>query len=127
AGEPSPITALNRWRTSRQVLKHKDRTIADWTAGAGPTILLIHGFPTASFDWWKMWEALAARFHIVAADMLGFGFSDKPPTDPYLLTDQATLQEALAAHLGIKQTHLLAHDYGVSVAQELLARQDEGG
>lgn len=126
-GETSPVAALARWRTTRQVFRHKDRAIAFWTAGAGPTMLLIHGFPTASFDWWKMWDALAARFHVVAADMLGFGFSDKPPADPYLVIDQATLQEALAAHLGIRRTHLLAHDYGVSVAQELLARQGEGG
>jgi pimeloyl-ACP methyl ester carboxylesterase len=127
AGQASPITALEQWRTSRQTFTHNYRTIAFWSAGAGPTLLLIHGFPTASFDWWKMWNALAERFHVVAADMLGFGFSDKPPSDPYLLTDQASLQEAVAAHLGISRMHLLAHDYGVSVAQELLARQREGG
>jgi pimeloyl-ACP methyl ester carboxylesterase len=127
AGQTSPITALEQWRTSRQTFTHKNRTIAFWSAGAGPTLLLIHGFPTASFDWWKVWNALAERFHVVAADMLGFGFSDKPPSDPYLLTDQASLQEAVAAHLGISRMHLLAHDYGVSVAQELLARQREGG
>lgn len=126
AGE-TPVAALENWRAALQRFTHKDRTIAFWTAGAGPTLMLIHGFPTASFDWWKIWDALAARFHVVAADMLGFGFSDKSPADPYLLMDQASLQEALAAHLGIPRAHVLAHDYGVSVAQELLARQGEGG
>lgn len=42
------------------------------------TLLLIHGFPTASWDWYKVWDALTARFHVLAPDMLGFGFSDKP-------------------------------------------------
>ncbi len=125
--QPSPLAALERWSASRQSLEHKGRSIAYWTAGDGPNLLLIHGFPTASFDWWRMWEALAGRFRIVAADMLGFGFSDKPADDPYLIMDQASLQEALAVHLGFARTHVLAHDYGVSVAQELLARQAEGG
>jgi pimeloyl-ACP methyl ester carboxylesterase len=126
SGEASPLAALERWRAAQQRFTHKERAIAYWTAGDGPTLLLIHGFPTASFDWWKMWDALAARFHLVALDMLGFGFSDKPADDAYLLADQASLHEALAAHLGLARAHVLAHDYGVSVAQELLARQDEG-
>ncbi|MGH6950131.1 MAG: alpha/beta fold hydrolase [Vitreimonas sp.] len=123
---PSPLAALESWRASRQSFEHKGRTIAFWTAGDGPVLLLIHGFPTASFDWWRIWDALAGRFRVVAADMLGFGFSDKPADDAYLIVDQASLQEALAAHLGLARTHVLAHDYGVSVAQELLARQAEG-
>jgi pimeloyl-ACP methyl ester carboxylesterase len=127
AGDTSPMAALEHWRASRQSFTYKGRAIAFWAAGEGPTLLLIHGFPTASFDWWKVWDALAARFHVVAADLLGFGFSDKPPADRYLLTDQATLLEGLAAHRGIERAHLLAHDYGVSVAQELLARHGEGG
>jgi pimeloyl-ACP methyl ester carboxylesterase len=126
-GQGSPLAALERWRAAQLSFVHKGRSIAYWTAGEGPALLLIHGFPTASFDWWKVWDALAARFRVVAADMLGFGFSDKPVDDAYLIADQASLQEALAAHLGLARTHVLAHDYGVSVAQELLARQDEGG
>jgi pimeloyl-ACP methyl ester carboxylesterase len=120
-----PMAALARFRETRRSLTHKGRAIAYWTEGAGPALLLVHGFPTSSLDWWKVWDALAARFTLVAADMLGFGFSDKPADDPYLLTDQATLHEALAAELGIAETHVLAHDYGVSVTQELLARQRE--
>jgi pimeloyl-ACP methyl ester carboxylesterase len=54
--------------------------------------------------------------------MIGFGFSAKPPDYAYSILDQATLHEALLAELGVARVHVLAHDYGVSVGQELLAR-----
>ena len=98
-----------------------------WTAGAGEPLLLIHGFPTASWDWHYLWEPLAARYRLIACDMLGFGDSAKPRDHDYRLLEQADLQQALLAHLGIDEAvHVLAHDYGDSVAQELLARHEEG-
>jgi pimeloyl-ACP methyl ester carboxylesterase len=59
--------------------------------------------------------------------MLGFGFSAKPARHPYTIASQADLQEAFLAHHGIGTYTVLAHDYGDTVAQELLARQDEAG
>lgn len=41
-------------------------------------ILCVHGFPTSSWDWLKVWPVLAERHDVVAADMLGYGFSAKP-------------------------------------------------
>lgn len=99
-----------------------------WVAGdehAEP-LLLIHGFPTASWDWHYLWAPLAARYRLIACDMLGFGDSAKPRGHAYSLLEQADLQQALLEHLHIKgPVHLLAHDYGDSVAQELLARHHE--
>jgi pimeloyl-ACP methyl ester carboxylesterase len=57
--------------------------------------------------------------------MIGFGFSAKPPTYPYSIRDQATIYETLLRELGVDFIHVLAHDYGDSVAQELLARYEE--
>lgn len=95
--------------------------------GAGDCALLcIHGFPTASWDWTPIWPALCQRFaRFIAPDMLGFGFSAKPSRHNYSLMEQADLHVALLAHAGIRRVHILAHDYGVSVTQELLARQLE--
>lgn len=90
--------------------------------GAGEPLLVIHGFPTASWDWWKLWPALTRRYRCFAVDMLGFGFSAKPPAATYSIVRQADLQEALLAREGVKSYRVLAHDYGVTVAQELLAR-----
>tara|TARA_R110002110_G_scaffold413729_1_gene641632 strand:+ start:121771 stop:122664 length:894 start_codon:yes stop_codon:yes gene_type:complete len=90
------------------------------------TILLIHGFPSASWDWWKIWPALNQRYRLVALDLLGFGFSAKPKGHDYRIMEQADLCEALVNHLGLSRFHVLAHDYGDTVAQEMLARQNQG-
>ena len=88
-----------------------------------PTLLLIHGFPSASWDWHKLWPKLAKHFNLIAIDMLGFGFSDKPRQHHYSIAEQADIQLKVLQNIGIDSCHLLVHDYGVSVAQELLARQ----
>lgn len=90
------------------------------------TVLLIHGFPTASWDWWKIWPTLNRHYRLVAMDLLGFGFSAKPSPHDYRIIEQADICEALVRHLGLEQFHVLAHDYGDTVAQEMLARQNEG-
>mgnify|MGYP006271715497 CR=1 FL=1 len=90
------------------------------------TILLIHGFPTSSWDWWKIWPALNRHHRLVAMDLLGFGFSAKPCPHDYRIVEQADLCEALVVTLQLERFHVLAHDYGDTVAQELLARQNAG-
>lgn len=115
------------WRTRGQNFSFRGQSIRYWTAGQGEPLLLLHGFPTASWDWHYLWAPLTQRFRVIACDMLGFGDSAKPLDHPYSLLEQADLQQALLAHLGVNQpVHLLAHDYGGSVAQELLARHHEG-
>lgn len=90
------------------------------------TILLIHGFPTSSWDWWKIWDALREKHRLVALDLLGFGFSDKPARHDYSIMEQADIVEELVRRKNLRRFHVLAHDYGDTVAQELLARQNEG-
>ncbi len=87
-----------------------------------PVVVLLHGFPTSSWDWAPIWDALADRYHLVTMDFLGFGFTDKPRSIDYSMMAQADLVEAVLTHLSIQRAVLLAHDYGVTVAQELLAR-----
>ncbi|MEM7572629.1 MAG: alpha/beta hydrolase [Bacteroidota bacterium] len=117
---------LSSWQNSGPYYDHHGHQIFYRTAGQGEALLLIHGFPTASWDWHKVWAQLSNRYQLIAADMIGFGFSDKPRTYNYSIHDQADLQEGLLQSLGIKRYHILAHDYGDTVAQELLARQLEG-
>ncbi|MGF6590403.1 alpha/beta fold hydrolase [Pseudomonas sp. 2835] len=115
------------WRTRGLNFSFRGQAIRYWTAGQGEPLLLIHGFPTASWDWHYLWAPLAQRFRVIACDMLGFGDSAKPLHHEYSLLEQADLQQALLAHLQVEQpVHLLGHDYGGSVAQELLARHHEG-
>lgn len=89
-------------------------------------IVLVHGFPTSTYDFAKIWPSLGADYRRIALDMLGFGFSDKPNQRSYTIHKQADLFDQLIKEKNIKEFHLFAHDYGNSVAQELLARQKDG-
>lgn len=89
-----------------------------------PVILLIHGYPTSSWDWEAIWAGLEGDYRLIALDLLGFGYSEKPYPHSYLISEQADIVEALATELALTQFHVLAHDYGDTVAQELLARQN---
>jgi pimeloyl-ACP methyl ester carboxylesterase len=91
-----------------------------------PPLLLIHGYPTASYDWIRVWPRLAARHSLYTLDLLGFGASAKPRRHRYPIALQADLCMALLDQFDVKDAHVLAHDYGDSVAQELLAREREG-
>jgi len=88
-----------------------------------PAIVLIHGFPTSSWDWELMMPSLKKKYRVLCLDMLGFGFSDKPDRRNYTIHKQADLVEQFVREQGVDKFHVLAHDYGVSVAQELIARQ----
>ena len=92
-----------------------------------PVLLLLHGFPSSSWDWQPLWEPLGEHFELLALDLLGFGFSAKPNRRDYSIHRQADIVEALVAAKQIDHCQLLVHDYSVSVAQELLARQQQRG
>lgn len=89
----------------------------------GPPVTLLHGFPSSSHDWAAVVPRLTAAGHrVTTADFLGLGESEKPSPHTYSLLEQADLIEAVWTLYGHGSTALVAHDYGVSVAQELLAR-----
>lgn len=121
---------LDEWRKAARYFEFGGRRIAYWAgeaaADAKPWLLLLHGFPTSSWDWSALWPALGERFNLAAFDFLGFGLSDKPAAVRYSIMDQADLAEALLERLGVSEAHLFVHDYGNTVGQELLARHNEG-
>jgi pimeloyl-ACP methyl ester carboxylesterase len=89
-------------------------------------VTLLHGFPSSSHDWAKLVPALSAGHWLLMPDFLGFGASEKPADHRYSLREQADLVEAVWARAGVRSTSIVAHDYAVSVTQELLARRAEG-
>ena len=88
-------------------------------------VLVLHGFPTCSYDWRGVLDAFRADRRVVCADFLGFGLSDKPDLR-YSLRMQADVIEAVAAELRLSSVALLTHDLGDSVGGELLARSLDG-
>ncbi|HAI74759.1 MAG TPA: alpha/beta hydrolase [Microscillaceae bacterium] len=116
---------LQDWKNKGQYFDYKGHTIFFVQDGQGVPLVLIHGYPTSSWDWYKLWPQCTARFQTIAPDMIGFGYSAKPKKYTYSIHDQADLYEALLAKQGIAKAHILAHDYGDTVAQELLARYED--
>ena len=90
------------------------------------TLVILHGFPTSSFDFHRVMPHFTKRFRVVIHDHPGFGLSDKPRDYSYSLFEQAEVAMEIWRGLGIHKAHLLAHDYGTSVATEVLARRERG-
>jgi pimeloyl-ACP methyl ester carboxylesterase len=95
-------------------------------AGEAPTVLLLHGYPSSSFDFRAVLPHLAGRAW-VTMDFLGFGLSDKPRPHSYSLLEQADLVQTVVREVGVTgPVAVLAHDMGTSVTTELLARDLDG-
>jgi pimeloyl-ACP methyl ester carboxylesterase len=88
-------------------------------------LLVLHGFPTSSFDYAAVLDGLRAGRRVLLFDMLGYGLSDKPDRS-YTMALQADVAAAFVAALGLDRIALLTHDMGDTVGGELLARRAEG-
>lgn len=88
-------------------------------------VLVLHGFPTCSYDWRGPLETLARKRRVVIPDYPGFGLSAKPDRR-YSLFEQADVVATLISELGLTEVALVTHDVGDSVGGELLARSLEG-
>ncbi|WP_457934938.1 alpha/beta hydrolase [Pseudoalteromonas sp. SCSIO 43210] len=119
------MVSLQQWQSQGSFTQINGHQIFTKVAGdvTKPALLLIHGFPSASWDWEGMWQALSEHYFVITLDMLGFGLSDKPKNAGYKITEQADLYTQFLKTLNINDIHILAHDYGDTVAQELLAKQ----
>ena len=97
--------------------------IAYRIGGSGPGLLLIHGHPQTHVIWHKVAEQLAEHFTVVAADLRGYGDSEKPEAvadhSNYSKREMARDSLALMRSLGFEQFSVLAHDRGARVAHRL--------
>ncbi|MGZ3238108.1 MAG: alpha/beta fold hydrolase, partial [Burkholderiaceae bacterium] len=97
--------------------------------GNGPPLLLLHGHPQTHVIWHKVADQLAERFTVVAADLRGYGDSNKPKGLPdhsnyskrIMAQDQVNLMEAL----GFQQFHVIGHDRGGRVAHRMAVDHPE--
>ena len=87
----------------------------------GPTIVLLHGFPTSSFMFRDLIPALADRYHVIAPDHLGFGHSDAPPADEfdYTFDALADLTAGLLQQLDVTRYAIYVQDYGAPIGWRL--------
>ena len=87
--------------------------------GAGPPVLLLHGFPTSSRLWRHLIPLLATGTRVIAPDLLGYGASEKPERADLSMRAQATYVRELLGQLGIEEFAVVGHDLGGAVAQLL--------
>lgn len=84
-------------------------------ANSAPVIVLLHGFPSSSHMFRDLIPKLADRFHVIAPDYLGFGYSDQPSAKEFHYTFDnltAQIEKLLFTHLGLKKFSLYVQDYG---------------
>lgn len=118
--------ALRAWKAQGRDVATRHGTLHVHRTGEGPHLLLLHGYPTSSYDWTPVIPLLDG-YTVTTLDFLGFGFSDKPRGTEYSLFTQADIVEEVLAELGTSgPVRLLAHDMGTSVATELMARDIDG-
>jgi pimeloyl-ACP methyl ester carboxylesterase len=93
----------------------------------GPTILLLHGFPTSSHMFRNIIPALADKFHLVAPDYPGFGYSSMPPVDKfeYTFDHLAEIIDKFITQIGLESYSLYVMDYGAPVGYRLAVKHPE--
>lgn len=104
-------------------IKTEDAEIFVLTGGAGPPLLLLHGYPQNHFMWHRVAPLLLDRFSLVIPDLRGYGESEGPPPDPehvnYSKRAMANDMVAVMAQLGFDRFNVAGHDRGGRVAYRL--------
>ena len=92
-----------------------------------PTLLLLHGFPTSSHMFRNLIPALADKYHIIAPDYPGYGYSAMPPVGEfdYTFENLTDIVDGLVQQLGIERYSLYVMDYGAPVGFRLAVRHPE--
>ena len=94
------------------------------THGQGAPVILLHGWPEFWYSWRKQIPVLGERFEVIAPDLRGFGYSDKPQTGYDTRTAASDMYE-LARSLGHPRVSMVAHDIGARVAYRLTLDHEE--
>lgn len=112
---------IKKWFLEGQFFTYKNHKIFYRQEGQGEDLLIIHGYPFGSFEWKNVVSKLSIKYKITIFDLLGMGFSDKPKNHKYSYQEYCEIVNHLVEHLKITKSHILSHDLGVSVAQELIS------
>lgn len=125
----SPLLSprLQQWRDAGRFTSYKGHKVYYQTLGQGPALLLLHGYPYSSYDFKWVVGQLAKQYRVILFDLPGMGFSGKPQEHRYSFAEYADVTNAILAELRVEQVDILAHDLGVSIAQELLAQAESNG
>ncbi len=111
------------WREAGRFLTLAGRSVFLREGGAGTPLLLLHAYPTGSWGFHRVWDDLTRNYRVLAPDLPGSGLSQKGTGADYSLGTMAAVAGDLLRTCGIERPHLLAHGYGASIGQEMLAQE----
>ncbi|HVG10826.1 MAG TPA: alpha/beta hydrolase [Thermoanaerobaculia bacterium] len=95
-------------------------------AGKGEPVILLHGFGASTYAWRNVMPALAAAFHVIAIDLNGFGYTQRPREfESYTREGQAGLVLRVMDALGLDSAHLMGHSYGGGLSLFIASRHPE--
>jgi pimeloyl-ACP methyl ester carboxylesterase len=117
-------------KTKNQTISIDGQTIFYREAGNeenAPTILLLHGFPTSSHMFHNLIPALADKFHLIAPDYPGFGYSSMPTVDEFQYTFDhlAEIVNKFIMQIGLKRFSIYVMDYGAPIGYRLAVKNPE--
>jgi pimeloyl-ACP methyl ester carboxylesterase len=95
---------------------------------ASPTIVLLHGFPSSSHMFRDLIPQLAEKFHVIAPDYIGFGYSDAPASGDFEYTFDnlaAHVEELLFSVLGLKKFSIYVQDYGAPIGYRIASKHQD--
>ncbi len=97
-----------------------------------PALLFLHGFPSSSFDYHKIWNQFLDKNNLIESnelitfDYLGYGLSEKPSNYEYSIFDMADMVDRVLLHFNIQSVIIIAHDISDTVLQEIIRRDNMG-
>ena len=93
-----------------------------------PTIVLLHGFPSSSHMFRDLIPKLAGKFHVIAPDYIGFGYSDAPDVNEFEYTFDnlaVYVEDFLFNILGLKKFSVYVQDYGAPIGYRIAFRHQD--
>ncbi len=121
------VPSFNTWKASGKYIQINQHQVFVIDQGQHKeTIVILHGYPSCSYDYYAVLPILTQKYRVIIHDHLGLGLSDKPDDFSYSLLEQADTALILWKQLKLNHVHLLAHDYGTSIATEIIARINMG-
>lgn len=116
----STPVAVERWRSRLIPVRALGFQTYVLDQGAGEPVVLLHGIPTHCYLWRDVAGALSLERRVIAPDLLGFGFADRPGGVEVGPLAQARFITAVLDELGVEQFALVGHDFGALVGCEML-------
>ena len=121
-----PFDEVRREAPAGQFVRAGGQLVHVEQAGSGEPVVLLHGFGASTYSWRKVMPALAERYRVVAIDLNGFGYTQRPRSrESYTREGQAKLVLETMDALGIARAHLVGHSYGGGITLYLASRHPE--